>query len=121
MTSTPTDPAVCLTRLHAALVTIGDGLVHGSAADLIAAEAELSVIVRDLPALVEAARTSHDRSSFSTLVQATHDALRRARALGRNVELTFREAEEAGGRLPSYGRSGLDAHLAPQGALDARG
>jgi hypothetical protein len=114
---------VNLTRLHAALVTLGDGLVRGSAADLIAAETELSAIVRDLPALVEATRASrrHSDSGYTALIQATQDALRRARTLGRNVELTFREAEETGGRLASYGRSGAGALVAPPGALNARG
>lgn len=121
MTPTHPDPAVSLTRLHAALVTIGDGLVRGSASDLIAAEAELSALVRELPALVEATRASRDHAGFAALIQATQDALRRARTLGQNVELTFREAEETGGRLASYGRSGTGARVAPAGVLDARG
>jgi len=121
VTSTHLDPAVSLRRLHAALVAIGDGLVRGSAADLVAAEAELSALVRELPGLVEAVGASRDRTAFTDLVHKTHDALARARALGRNVELTFREAEEHGGRLAAYGRTGVDTVQAPQGALDARG
>lgn len=121
MTSSLHDPAASLARLHAALVTVGDGLVRGSATDLLAAEVALSALVRDLPALVESARLSHDRAAFEPLLAATRKALARARDLGRNVELSFREAEEVSGRLASYGPSGVDAHIAPLGALDARG
>lgn len=121
MTPSLRDPAGSLTRLHAALVTIGDGLVRGSASDLLAAEVELSALVRDLPALVESVRLAHDRSDFAPLVLATRAALIRARTLGKNVELSFREAAEVGGRAAAYGPSGHDADIAPQGALDTRG
>ena len=121
MTPTPHDPDVSLTRLHAALVMVGDGLVRGSASDLLAAEAELSALVRDLPALVESVRLTHDRSAFAPLMLATRAALIRARTLGRNVELSFREAAEVGGRATVYGPSGHEADIAPHGALDTRG
>ncbi len=121
MTPSPHDPEVSLTRLHAALVMIGDGLVRGSASDLLAAEAELSALVRDLPALVESVRLTRDRTAFAPLVLATRAALIRARALGKNVELSFREAAELGGRATAYGPAGHTADITPQGMLDTRG